>query len=62
MYEFAVRAGLGEALVFNTLHGAVGENGELQAMLASFGVPFVGSGAAATRLCSEKASLATASA
>lgn len=55
MYEFAVRAGLHEAVIFNTLQGGVGENGQLQSALDWFGVPFVGSGDFPTALCLDKA-------
>lgn len=41
-------------LVFIALHGGIGENGELQAMLEKRGVPFTGSGSRASRLCMDK--------
>eukprot|EP00897_Mesotaenium_endlicherianum_P000828 jgi/Mesen1/10746/ME000903S10087 len=48
----AKRAG---AVVFLAVHGGVGEDGTLQAMLEAAGVPFTGSGAEASRVCMDKA-------
>jgi D-alanine-D-alanine ligase len=46
---------LGEpAAVFPALHGAGGEDGTIQATLESIGVPYVGSGVAASALCFDK--------
>lgn len=42
-------------LVFPALHGTFGEDGQLQRVLESRGVPFVGSGEAASRLGMDKA-------
>jgi D-alanine-D-alanine ligase len=42
-------------LVFPALHGTFGEDGQLQAILEQRGVPFVGSGAAASKLGMDKA-------
>ena len=42
-------------LVFPALHGAFGEDGQLQEILERRGVPFVGSGSAASRLGMNKA-------
>jgi D-alanine-D-alanine ligase len=42
-------------LIFPALHGVFGEDGQLQAILEERGVPFVGSGAAASRLGMDKA-------
>jgi D-alanine--D-alanine ligase len=41
-------------LVFIAIHGSIGENGELQAMLTEAGVAFTGSGSPAARLCMDK--------
>ncbi len=41
-------------LVFIAIHGGIGENGDLQAMLDQAKVPYSGSGAAASRLCMDK--------
>jgi len=41
-------------VVFPALHGRFGEDGELQALLAAAGLPFVGSDAAASRLIMDK--------
>ncbi|PIZ74010.1 hypothetical protein COY07_01265, partial [Candidatus Peregrinibacteria bacterium CG_4_10_14_0_2_um_filter_43_11] len=40
--------------VFIGLHGGIGEDGTLQDMLEKKGIPFNGSGAAASRLCMDK--------
>ena len=42
-------------LVFPALHGLFGEDGQLQAILEQRGIPFVGSGEAASRLGMDKA-------
>jgi D-alanine-D-alanine ligase len=47
-----LRAG---AVAFNIVHGTYGEDGQLQDELEHLGVPFVGSDAAASRLCMDKA-------
>ncbi|MEZ2417393.1 D-alanine--D-alanine ligase [Luteibacter sp. RCC_6_2] len=49
----AVRAGH-FARVFNILHGAGGENGELQGALQSLGVPYTGSGVLGSALALDK--------
>ena len=41
-------------LVFPAIHGAFGEDGEIQALLEKHGIPFVGSGAAACKQCFDK--------
>ncbi|HWB52941.1 MAG TPA: hypothetical protein VG722_02070, partial [Tepidisphaeraceae bacterium] len=41
-------------VVFPVLHGQWGESGELQQILEDRGIPFVGSGAAASRLGMDK--------
>lgn len=41
-------------VIFPVLHGAWGEGGGLQAILEERGLPFVGSGADASRLCMDK--------
>ncbi|MCI0453270.1 MAG: D-alanine--D-alanine ligase [Candidatus Latescibacteria bacterium] len=41
-------------LVFNGLHGGAGENGTLQAVLDYLGIPYTGSGAAASALAMDK--------
>jgi D-alanine-D-alanine ligase len=43
------------AVVFNIVHGTYGEDGTLQAELDALGKPYVGSDAAASRLCMDKA-------
>jgi D-alanine-D-alanine ligase len=45
----------GVGCVFIALHGAFGENGELQAILQAHGIPFVGSGENASRIAFNKA-------
>lgn len=47
-------------VVFPVLHGAFGEDGQLQALLERAGLSFVGSGAAASRLAMDKARAAEA--
>ncbi len=42
-------------VVFPVLHGAFGEDGQLQAILEERGIPFVGSGSAASRIGIDKA-------
>ena len=49
----AVRAGH-FARVFNILHGAGGENGELQGALQSLGIPYTGSGVLGSALSLDK--------
>lgn len=41
-------------VVFPVLHGGDGEDGRFQARLEALGVPFVGSGSAASKLCMDK--------
>ena len=41
-------------IVFNGLHGGAGENGSLQAVLDYLGIPYTGSGAAASALAMDK--------
>lgn len=41
-------------VVFPALHGAGGEDGTLQTELEAIGVPFIGSGSAASKLCFDK--------
>ncbi len=41
-------------IVFNGLHGGAGENGTLQAVLDYLGIPYTGSGAAASALAMDK--------
>ena len=41
-------------LVFPAMHGAFGEDGEIQTLLEKHGIPFVGSGAAACKQCFDK--------
>lgn len=43
-------------VVFNALHGVYGEDGTVQKILASHGVPFTGSGALASAICMNKLS------
>jgi len=42
-------------VVFPVLHGAFGEDGRLQGMLSSAGIPFVGCGSASSAVCMDKA-------
>src|SRR5437762_1819809 len=42
-------------VIFPALHGAFGEDGQLQAILENRGVPFVGSGSQASKLGMDKA-------
>lgn len=42
------------AFVFLGLHGGIGEDGTIQAMLDSYGVPYNGSGPTASALCMDK--------
>jgi hypothetical protein len=49
--EFVARA----PLVFIGLHGGLGEDGRLQTLLEDSGVPYTGSGPAASALCMDKA-------
>ena len=44
----------GVDLVFNALHGGVGEDGTVQGFLMSLGIPFTGSGPLASGLCMNK--------
>lgn len=57
LYEFGVRAGVADALIFSVLHGGVGEDGQVQELMESLGVPFVGSPAQATVACADKVTL-----
>jgi len=41
-------------LIFPAIHGAFGEDGEIQTLLEKHGIPFVGSGAAACKQCFDK--------
>jgi len=41
-------------LIFPAIHGAFGEDGQLQALLESAGVPFIGTGASACRVAFDK--------
>jgi D-alanine-D-alanine ligase len=47
-------------LIFPALHGAFGEDGQLQHILEARGIPFVGSGEAASRLGMDKAATKSA--
>jgi len=44
----------GVDLIFPAIHGAFGEDGQLQALLESAGVPFIGTGASACRVAFDK--------
>jgi len=44
----------GVDLIFPAIHGACGEDGQLQALLESAGVPFIGTGASACRVAFDK--------
>jgi D-alanine--D-alanine ligase len=43
-----------QPFVFLALHGGIGEDGTLQAMLEARGIPYNGSGSATSRLCMDK--------
>lgn len=58
--SIAATAAAEGAVVFNAVHGGCGEDGSLQALLASAGAAFTGSGAAASRLCIDKAATGAA--
>eukprot|EP00892_Ulva_mutabilis_P002530 jgi/Ulvmu1/12278/UM087_0012.1 len=55
---FAFHAQTNSAVVFNMIHGSIGEDGTLQQYLQHFCIPFTGSGEAASRICSDKAETA----
>lgn len=55
MLEFAHMAKSNGAVVFNAIHGGVGENGVLQGLFEAEGVFFTGSGSSASALCMDKA-------
>ena len=42
-------------IIFNALHGGIGENGKIQAWLDKNNIKYTGSGAAASSLCMDKA-------
>lgn len=44
----------GTGLCFNTIHGTFGEDGEMQGMLESMGIPYTGAGVASSRLAFDK--------
>lgn len=46
--------GLGAEVVFPVLHGPFGEDGTIQGFLETLGVPYVGSGVAASAICLDK--------
>lgn len=46
------------AVVFNQVHGELGEDGTVQQYLAHFSIPFTGSGETASRVCMDKAETA----
>jgi D-alanine-D-alanine ligase-like ATP-grasp enzyme len=52
--EFAAEAAAADETVFVAVHGGVGEDGTLQALLHSHGATYTGSGAAASRTCMDK--------
>lgn len=52
--EWMEEAAAEGAVVFVAVHGGVGEDGTLQGLLEERGIPFTGSGAAASRLCMDK--------
>ena len=41
-------------IVFNGLHGSIGENGQIQSLLKLEGIPFTGSGFRASAICMDK--------
>jgi D-alanine--D-alanine ligase len=57
---FIEEARQNEALVFIAVHGSIGENGTLQALLQASGVPHTGSSEEASRLCMDKAATGAA--
>jgi D-alanine-D-alanine ligase-like ATP-grasp enzyme len=48
------------AVVFNMVHGALGEDGMLQEYLSHFGIAHTGSSAATCRICADKLETAEA--
>lgn len=48
------------AVVFLAVHGGIGEDGTIQGILEEHGVPYTGSGSAASRLCMDKVATADA--
>ena len=42
-------------IIFNALHGGIGENGEIQTWLDKNSIPYTGSGALSSALCMDKA-------
>jgi len=42
-------------IIFNALHGGIGENGEIQLWLDKYSIPYTGSGSLASALCMDKA-------
>lgn len=52
--NFIADAKSNDAFVFLGLHGGIGEDGTIQAMLDKAGVPYNGSGAVASALCMDK--------
>lgn len=54
MGEFATEAAAAGEVVFVAVHGGVGEDGTLQALLAAHHVMYTGSGADASRTCMDK--------
>ncbi|KAG0564611.1 hypothetical protein KC19_8G125200 [Ceratodon purpureus] len=58
--KFIAEAKQNNAVVFIAVHGGIGENGTLQALLRASGVPHTGSGDEASRLCMDKATTGAA--
>lgn len=52
--DFIAESRSRDAFVFLALHGGIGEDGTLQTMLERAGLPYNGSGPAASRLCMDK--------
>lgn len=47
-----------DAVVYNMIHGVLGEDGQLQQYLAHYGIPFTGSPEASSNICMDKLSTA----
>ena len=55
MQMFANLADNQNAVIFNALHGDIGESGELQSFLNGRRIPYTGSGELASEVCCDKA-------
>jgi D-alanine-D-alanine ligase-like ATP-grasp enzyme len=48
-----------DAVVYNTIHGGLGEDGSLQQYLSQYDIPYTGSPEVASRICMDKLATAT---